>query len=205
MGIFNNKADEALNSKKKTSTKKVIEVNDPKFDKNFQKLVELKIQSDSITAQMDLIKSEVNPVGLKLFCEEYEKIGECPESFIVQTKSGATGTFISVEKYPKLTNENYTNFSTKYEGLVEEVCEWGFSDLINDPEIAAKVEKALIKALGEEMTNKLITVSKAVKRIKKGSMKKALTVGKGKSGKVTIPQFVEDLSFTHYFKDPSKG
>jgi len=204
--MFDKKAKIASDSSTTKSDTKVIVVNDPKFEKQLQKLAELKVQSDAIAAQMTLVKDELNPMGLKIFNEEYLKTGKYPGSFNVQTKSGASGMFTPVDKYTvKLTKETFAYLQDKYDGLVDDDTEFGLnSDVLNQDGVGEKVEKALVKALGQQMTDLLIT-AKSVKKVKKGSIEKALTVGKGKSGKVTIDEFWNDISPTHYFKDPRKG
>ena len=118
---------------------------------------------------------------------------------------GATAMFIPTDKYTvKLTKETYAYLAEKYDGLVEDNIEFGLnSDVLNREGVGEKVEKALVKVLGKELTEELIT-SKSVKKVKKGSIEKAMTVGKGKKGKVTIDEFWGDIQPTCYFKDPRK-
>lgn len=203
-GMFEKKAKEASSSSTKKNEKKTIKVNDPKFDKTLQKFAELKAKMDALEAEMGLVKGELNPMGMELFVEEYEKTGAYPGSFNVETPSGASAMFIPTDKYKKLTNETFDFLSGKYDGVVTDEIEFGLNpDVLNLPGVGEKVEKALIKALGEEMTEKLITTS-STKRFIKGAIEKALTNGKGKSGKVKVSEFMTDIQPTAYFKDPRK-
>ena len=205
MGIFEKKAAEASETSTKKNEKRTIVVNDPKFDKILQKFAELKAKADAATAALNLVKDEITPMGMNIFNEEYQKTGVYPESFNVQSTSGATAMFIPTDKYTvKLTKETYAYLAEKYDGLVEDNIEFGLnSDVLNREGVGEKVEKALVKVLGKELTEELIT-SKSVKKVKKGSIEKAMTVGKGKKGKVTIDEFWGDIQPTCYFKDPRK-
>jgi hypothetical protein len=112
--------------------------------------------------------------------------------------------FIPTDKYKKLTKETFIYLTEKYDGVAEDVIEYGLkADVLNRPGVGEKVEKALVKALGEELTEELIT-AKSTKQVKKGSIEKALTAGKGKNGKITISEFMSDIQPVAYFKDPRK-
>jgi hypothetical protein len=204
MSILKNKAEAASETNAKKTDKKTIIVNNPAFDKSLQKLAELKAKMDAIETQMNLVKEEINPMGMEIFNEEYQRTGVYPESFNVQSKSGATAMWIPTDKYKKLTKETFVFLDGKYNDVVEDIIEYGLkADVLNRKGVGEKVEKALIKAIGEELTNELIT-AKSTKQVKKGTIEKALTVGKGKKGNVTIGEFMSDIQPVAYFKDPRK-
>jgi hypothetical protein len=204
MSILKNKANAASETTTKKNEKKTIVINDTSFDKNLQKFAELKAQMDALEAQINLVKEDLKPVGMKILSEEYLKTGVFPGSFNVVSKSGATAMFIPQDKYKKLTKESFEYLDNKYNDVVADVVEFSLNpDVLNRPGVSEKFEKALVKALGEELTTELLT-AKSTKMVKKGTIERALTVGKGKSGKVTIDDFWTDIEPTAFFKDPRK-
>ena len=204
MGMFKDKATKASGTSTKKTEKKTIVVNDLAFDKSLQKLAELKAKMDALEAQMNLVKEEINPMGMEIFEKEYKERGVYPESFNVQSKSGATAMFIPTDKYKKLTNETFTYLEGKYDGIAEDVVVFTLkADVLNRKGVGEKVEAALVKALGKELVDELVD-AKSTKQVSKGSIEKALTAGKGKNGKVTISEFMSDIQPVAYFKDPRK-
>jgi hypothetical protein len=207
MDMFSKATAEATDTTTKKSDKKIITVSDVKFDKNLQKLAQLKVQMDALTTQMDLVKSELNPMATDIFNKEYEKMGCYPESFLIVTKSGANGTWVPQDKYKKLTKDSFNFLMGKYG-----------TEIVSD-EIEFTLDKDLVQAHGKEISD-LIQKSKLPKEVKdglikakstkaviKGSISKALTFGKGLDSKhpVSVSEFIGDIEPTMYFLNPKLG
>lgn len=204
MNMFSKAISESTDTTTKKTNKKIIIVNDVKFDKKLQKLAQLKVQMDSLTVQMDLVKSELNPMATDIFNREYEKMGCYPESFMIVTKSGANSMWVPTDKYKKLTKDSFTFLMEKYgDEIVSDEIEFtldkdlvqlhgsDISDLIQKSKLPKEVKDGLIKA-------------KSTKSVKKGSISKALTFGKGLDKKctVSVSEFIGDIEPTMYFLNP---
>ena len=197
--MFTAAAEEATESTTKKTDKKSFPINDPVFEKNLQKFNKLKAEIDSLTTQLDLVKGDLIPVCEGIFFKEYEKMGSCPESFNLVSKSGLQTLFVVQKKYGKLDKELFTELLTKYgPEIAEKTFEYTIDkDCLEEHGEAVSDAIQNSKKIPEDVKKKLIK-AKAVMVVNKDSIDKGLTFGKGLSGKVTLPEFFADIKPTRY-------
>jgi hypothetical protein len=199
--VFAQKANEASGSTSKSKTQKVtVVVNTKEFDAALKEYARLDAEMKSLKTQMDVIGGELRPACINIFTEEYQKKGSYPESFNIQSVSGASVLFVPSDKYKKIeTPEAFDEMMKVWgENVVEKAITYTLDeDLVN--EYGEKISNALTKALGKELVDRLIKVE-AINRVKKGSIEKAFTFGKGK-----IKDFITAIAPVFSLKNAKLG
>jgi len=198
MNLFEKaKANATTGSKKKTE-KVIVKVEDVQFDKDLKRYAELKAELDAIQAKLDMVEADFKPACIGVFNEQYKKNGAYPESFIATSVSGHQVMVVPTDRYIKPTDETFAELNEKYNGeITETVDEYTLDkDLVNEygNKIAAAIEKA--KDIPREVKDNLIKV-KSIITVKKGSITKAFTVGKG-----NISEYISDIRPVFQLKNP---
>lgn len=203
--LFSKAVEAGSTSSSKKSTKKVVSINNPVFDKNLQKYAELKTQIDALKTQMDLIESELKPSVIAIFNEEYQKDAAYPESFNILTKSGAGVMVVPSDRYTKLTDETFNSLVKKYGAdIATKDVEYTLDkDLVNEygDAISSAIENS--RKIPAEVKLKLIKATTTL-NVKKGTITKAFGIGKGLKGKVQVSEFIEDIQPVFSLKNAKK-
>jgi len=199
--MFNKAKESATKGSSKKNDKVIVKVEDPQFDKDLQRFAQLKAEMDALKSKLEIVEADFKPAFKKIFAEQYVKNGAYPESFIVTTKSGASAMIVPQDKYITPTEELFTELSEKYNGEVtEEITEYSLKDAYVQ-EYGDAISKAIqgAKGIPQEVKDDLIS-AKTIIRIKKGSITKAFTVGKGK-----VAEFISDINPVIFAKNPKLG
>jgi hypothetical protein len=146
-----------------------------------------------------------------LFIEEYQKNGSYPGSFIIESLS-AKMMFVPMDGYKKLTPETFQYLNKKYgEGEVTaEVTKFSMDEkIIQDygDVISEAIDKIPTSKMSNEVKDKLFVIENNL-IVKKGTIEKGLTIGKGVNskgevgkGKVSLSDFRDDVDNTNQLKN----
>ena len=201
--------DTAKKVSKTTKSSDKISVTPPnkkdeiEIEQMFEEFVGLKTKLDSITAQLNLLKGNLTPIGMKFFLELYEKNGGFPKSFNI-IAGERSAMFVPTDKYPVLSEEQYDYFMNKYGSE----CVEKNNEFILDPIIVNKygkeISEAIIKSkkIPDDVKHKIITVKESFS-IRKGVIEKGLTIGRGLNKKISLEEFINEIKPVCYFKEPT--
>jgi len=196
--MFTDIAQKATTKKTKKNDKPTIKINGDEFDANLKAFVNLKKQLDNIKTQFAMTQGYLKDVTLNRWYTLYKNNGSYPGSILVTSDSEDSFMFSPSDKYITLNDERAKELKNKYgDSIVTEDVKFSFnpsllnkyanilSDLIqNSPDISDDDKANLIIA------DKSISVSK-------GSIEKALTIGKG-----NVDEFLSDIQPVYSLRTP---
>jgi len=189
MNLFDKSKAKATGSSTKKSEKVIVKVDGTDFDQNLIKYAQLKAEMDNIKAKLEMVEADFKPSCIDVFNSQYKKTGVNPDSFILTSESGSSVMLIPSDKYIKPTEDTFTELTEKYNGEVtEEITEFSL-----DTELIQKygdlISKAIekIKDIPTDEKDRLIK-AKTVMIVKKGSIDRAITIGKG-----NISEYISDI------------
>jgi hypothetical protein len=205
------KAKESATPSAKKSDKKIIQITDKKFDSDLSLVAKLRTQMESLKTQLALAEGNLKTQCVGLFIEEYQKNGSYPGSFIIESLS-AKMMFVPMDGYKKLTPETFQYLNKKYgEGEVTaEVTKFSMDEkIIQDygDVISEAIDKIPTSKMSNEVKDKLFVIENNL-IVKKGTIEKGLTIGKGVNskgevgkGKVSLSDFRDDVDNTNQLKN----
>ena len=189
MDLFKTAKDNAKSASAKKNDKVFVKVDGDDFDQKMIKYAQAKAEMDAAKAKFEMVEADFKPSAIEVFNEQYKKTGVNPDSFIITSKSGSSVMLIPSDKYIKPTLDTFSELTEKYNGEVtEEIDEYSL-----ETELVQKyghlLSKAIssIKGISDDDKKRLIK-AKTVMIIKKGSIDKALTIGKG-----NISEYIDDI------------
>lgn len=185
---------------KKKTDKVIVKVTSEQFDKDLQRFAELKAELDTVQAKLDMVEADFKPSCISLFNEQYKEKGVYPESFIATSKSGASIMIVPTDRYIKPTDETFAELNEKYNGEITETIHEFIMDKDLVQQYGNEISKAITKANIPDDVKKKLIVAKTTISVKKGSIQKAMTVGKG-----NISEFIEDIRPVFQLKNPKLG
>ena len=201
MNLFDKSKSKATGSTTKKAEKVIVKVDGTDFDQNLIRYAQLKAEMDAVKAKLEMVEADFKPACIDVFNEQYKKTGVNPDSFIITSKSGSSVMVIPSDKYIKPTEDTFTELTEKYNGEVtEEITEFSL-----DTELVQKygdlISKAIekIKDIPTDEKERLIK-AKTVMTVKKGSIDKAITVGKG-----NISEYISDIRPVFGLKNAKVG
>lgn len=205
------KAKESSSSTAKKSDKKIVTITDKSFDADLTLVAQLRTQMNSLKTKLALAEGSLKTKCVKLFVEEYQKNSAYPGSFIIESLN-STMMLVPTDGYKKLTPESFQYLNKKYgEGEVtSEVTKYVMDDKIIQ-EYGDVLSEAIDKIPTSKMSNEVkdrLFVTENTLIVKKGTIEKALTIGKGVNskgdvgkGKVGLTEFRDDVDNTIQMRD----
>lgn len=214
MNLFDKAEEKAKSAPKKKTDKVVVKVDGPDFDKNMIEFVQLKAQADLIKTRMEILESEFKTDCIGIFTEQYKKLGICPESFTITSDSGSSILFVPKDAYIKLDKETATELNDEFNekdedgcviitgenSVTEKITEYALDTKLiqkHGEAISRAIEK--ITSIPQDEKDRLIVATVNV-IVKKGTIEKALTVGKG-----NIANFISKIRPIFAMNSPKLG
>lgn len=181
MSLFSKAEEKASKTpKSKTPAKVVVKVAGEEFDKQMIEYIQLKSQASYIKTRLEIIESQFKPNCIDVFNEEYKKNGTRPDSFLITSDSGSNALLVAKDQYINLDENSSAELEEEFGNEVtEKITTFELdTELVNKHGdlLSKAIEK--IKEIPTEEKERLIKATVKVV-VKKGSIDKALTVGKG--------------------------
>jgi len=160
----------------------------------------LKAELDAVQAKLDMVEADFKPSCVSVFNEQYKEKGVYPESFIATSKSGASIMVVPTDRYIKPTEETFAELNEKYNGEITESVHEFTLDKELVQQYGEEISKAIQTANIPDDVKKNLIKAKTTITVKKGSIQRAMTVGKG-----NVAEFIEDIRPVFQLKNPKKG
>jgi len=197
MNIFDKATKESTPNSKKKTDKVIVKVTNSQFDKDLKRFAQLKAELDVVQSKLDMVEADFKPACVGVFNEQYKETGVYPESFIASSKSGASIMVVPTDRYIKPTEETFAELNEKYGGeITESVVEFTL-DKNMVQKYGEEISKAITGSKLPDDVKKNLIKAKTTITVKKGSIQRAMTVGKGK-----VPEFIEDIRPVFQLKNP---
>jgi hypothetical protein len=182
----------------KKNDKPIIKIQGEEFDNNLKSFVNLKKQADEIKSQLTLIQDFIKTETLNKWYTLYKTNGSYPGSVLVTSDSNSSYMFSPSDKYLSVSDERAEELKDKYgDDIVDEDITFAFN-----PTLLMKYADILSNLIEnsdeieEEDKGNLIIANKTIS-ISKGSIEKALTVGKGE-----VEEYLEDINPIYTIRSP---
>jgi hypothetical protein len=182
----------------KKNDKPIIKIQGEEFDNNLKSFVNLKKQADEIKSQLTLIQDFIKTETLNKWYTLYKTNGSYPGSVLVTSDSNSSYMFSPSDKYLSVSDERSEELKDKYgDDIVDEDITFAFN-----PTLLMKYADILSNLIEnsdeieEEDKGNLIIANKTIS-ISKGSIEKALTVGKGE-----VEEYLEDINPIYTIRSP---
>lgn len=182
----------------KKNDKPIIKIQGDEFDNNLRTFVNLKKQADEIKTQLTLIQDFIKTETLNKWYTLYKTNGSYPGSVLVTSDSNSSYMFAPSDKYLSVNDERAEELKDKYgDDIVNEDIAFTFN-----PTLLMKYADILSNLIEnsdeieEEDKGNLIIANKTIS-ISKGSIEKALTVGKGE-----VEEYLEDINPIYTIRSP---
>lgn len=180
MSLFSKAEENAKTTKTKTPAKVVVKVAGKEFDNQMIEYIQLKAQASLIKTRLEILESEFKPDCIDVFNSEYKKNGVRPDSFLLTSDSGSNALLVAKDQYLLLDENSAPELVEEFgSDVIEKIKTFELdTELVNKhgDVISKAIEK--IKEIPQEEKDRLIKATIKVV-VKKGSIDKALTVGKG--------------------------
>jgi hypothetical protein len=182
----------------KKNDKPIIKIQGEEFDNNLKSFANLKKQADEIKSQLTLIQDFIKTETLNKWYTLYKTNGSYPGSVLVTSDSNSSYMFSPSDKYLSVSDERAEELKDKYgDDIVDEDITFAFN-----PTLLMKYADILSNLIEnsdeieEEDKGNLIIANKTIS-ISKGSIEKALTVGKGE-----VEEYLEDINPIYTIRSP---
>lgn len=198
MNIFTQATKTTTNTKAKKNDKLIVNVTGDEFDANLKAFAEKKEEFDKVKTELSLVQGFVKDVAQDEFYKVYKNTGANPGSFIISSDSDASFLFAPTDRYISIDQERATQLRTEYgDDIVTEDVKFSFNSAL-----LAKYSDVLSALISEcddisDDDKARLIVADQTFSVAKGSIDKALTVGKG-----DVKTYCDDIQPVYQMKSP---
>lgn len=193
------KAKQTAPKAEKKNDKVTINVSGDEFDFHLNKIVQLEVQIDQLTAELEISKGIVKEIGAERFNDRYSQTGGYPGSFNLSSDSGASIMFVPMDKYLKCDETKGEELKETYcDDLVTEKTEYSINPTLVEKyaePISAFIETS--PDISDEDRDQIIQ-AKVSYSVTKGAIEKAYTWGKGQ-----VAPYIRDIQPIFSLKSPT--
>jgi len=196
--LFTAAATKAKVNKTKANDKVIVKVTGDDFDANLKAFAQLKKQFDQVKTKLTLVQGFVKDISLQKYYDLYSTKGSNPDSFIISSDSDASFMFAPTDNYIKIDDNTADMLKDKYgDDIVTEDTTFAFNgDILSKYfDVIGGLIQNCTDISDDDKAN-LIVATKNIS-IAKGSIDKAMTIGKG-----DVSTFLKDIQPIYQMKSP---